>query len=35
MALVIEDGSIVSGANSYITVAEYSTWADARFGASR
>jgi len=35
MTLVIEDGSIVPGANSYITVAEYSAWADARFGVSR
>lgn len=35
MALIIEDGSIVAGANSYITVAEYNAWADARFGASR
>jgi len=30
MALVIEDGSIVSGANSYITVANYKSWADDR-----
>lgn len=35
MTLIIEDGSIVTGANSYITVAEYNTWADARFGAGR
>lgn len=35
MALVIEDGTQVTGANSYITVAEYTTWADARFGGSR
>lgn len=35
MALVIEDGSIVTGADSYITVAEYTAWADARFGDSR
>lgn len=33
MALTIEDGSIVANANSYITVAEYNTWADARFGS--
>lgn len=30
MALVIEDGSVVANANSYITVAEYKAWADAR-----
>lgn len=30
MALVIEDGSIVSGANSYVTLAEFKAWADAR-----
>lgn len=30
MALVIEDGSVVSGANSYITVAEYKAWAGDR-----
>jgi len=30
MALVVEDGSVVTGANSYVTVAEYKTWADAR-----
>jgi len=30
MALVIEDGSIVSGANSYITLAEYRSWANSR-----
>lgn len=35
MALTIEDGTIVANANSYITIAEYNTWADARFGASR
>lgn len=35
MTLIIEDGSNVSGANSYITVAEYTAWANARFGASR
>lgn len=35
MALVIEDGSQVAGATSYITVSEYSTWADNRFGAAR
>lgn len=35
MALVIEDGSIVDGADSYISEAEYISWADSRFGASR
>jgi len=30
MALVIEDGSVVANANSYITVAEFKDWADAR-----
>ena len=35
MALIIEDGSIVPNANSYITVAEYNAWADTRFGAGR
>lgn len=35
MALTIEDGTNVTGADSYITVAEYNTWADARFGAAR
>lgn len=35
MALTIEDGTIVTGADSYITETEYQTWADARFGAAR
>lgn len=35
MALTIEDGSVVTGADSYITATEYQTWADARFGAGR
>lgn len=35
MALVIEDGTNVTGANSYITEAEYTTWANARFGTAR
>ncbi len=35
MALVIEDGTIVAGANSYITVDEYKSWANARFGSGR
>lgn len=30
MALTIEDGSIISGANSYITRANYITWAAER-----
>ena len=30
MALVIEDGSVVSGANSYVTLAEFKAWADSR-----
>lgn len=35
MPLTIEDGSIVADADSYITVAEYTAWANARFDASR
>lgn len=30
MALVVEDGTIVSGANSYVTTAEYEAWLAAR-----
>jgi hypothetical protein len=30
MALVIEDGTLVSGANSYVTLNEYRAWANAR-----
>ena len=30
MALVVEDGSIVTGANTYVTVAEFKAWADDR-----
>jgi len=30
MALVIEDGSVVPNANSYITVDEFKAWADER-----
>jgi protease II len=30
MALIVEDGSLVANANSYITLAEYKAWADAR-----
>lgn len=35
MALTIEDGTNVSGADSYITATEYQTWANARFGSGR
>tara|TARA_R110000823_G_scaffold299015_1_gene419677 strand:+ start:50 stop:532 length:483 start_codon:yes stop_codon:yes gene_type:complete len=31
MTIIVEDGSIVPGANSYITVAEYEAWIDARY----
>lgn len=30
MALVVEDGSNVSGANTYVTLAEFKAWADER-----
>lgn len=30
MAIVVEDGTLVSGANSYSSVADFKTWADAR-----
>lgn len=30
MAIVVENGSVVAGANSYITLDEYRTWANAR-----
>lgn len=30
MALIVEDGSKVTGANTYITLAEFKAWADAR-----
>ena len=30
MTLVVEDGSKVTGANTYITLAEFKAWADAR-----
>lgn len=33
MALIVENGSIVANANSYITIAEYNAWANARFGS--
>lgn len=32
MPLIIEDGTIVPNANSYITIAEYNDWANVRFG---
>ena len=35
MPLIVEDGSIVAGANSYISEAEYAAWADSRFGSGR
>ena len=35
MPLIIEDGSIVEGANSYVTGVEYLDWSDARFGNNR
>ena len=30
MAIIVENGSVVAGANSYITLDEYRTWANAR-----
>lgn len=30
MAIIVEDGSIVANADSYVSVANYTTWADAR-----
>jgi len=30
MALIVEDGTEVSGANSYVSAADYVAWADAR-----
>lgn len=30
MALVVEDGSVVTGANTYVTLAEFKAWADDR-----
>lgn len=35
MTLIVEDGSIVPNANSYITVVEYSSWANSRYGSAR
>jgi len=32
MTITVEDGSLVSAANSYITVDEYRDWSSARFG---
>lgn len=33
MTLVIEDGSGVAGANSYVSAADYEAWETARFGS--
>lgn len=30
MALIVEDGSLVANANTYVSLAEYKAWADAR-----
>jgi len=30
MALVVEDGSVVTGANTYVSLAEFKAWADDR-----
>ena len=30
MTIIVEDGSIVANADSYVSVANYTTWADAR-----
>jgi hypothetical protein len=30
MTIIVEDGSIVTGADSYVSVADYEAWADAR-----
>lgn len=30
MAIVVEDGTVVAAANSYITIDEFQAWADAR-----
>ena len=30
MTLIVEDGSCVAGANTYVSLAEFKTWADAR-----
>jgi hypothetical protein len=30
MTIIVEDGSVVTGANSYVTLAEFKAWADAR-----
>jgi hypothetical protein len=35
MTLVIEDGSNVAGANSYVTEQEYTDWAGHRYGYDR
>lgn len=33
--LIVEDGTNVTGANSYVTASEYLEWSDARFGFDR
>lgn len=35
MALIVEDGTLVAGANSYITAEDYIDWAGLRFGYDR
>ena len=30
MTIIVEDGSIVTGADTYVSVADYESWADAR-----
>jgi predicted nucleotide-binding protein len=30
MTIIVEDGTVVTGANSYVTLAEFKAWADAR-----
>lgn len=35
MTLIVEDGTSVENANSYVSETEYLAWADARFGISR
>lgn len=35
MALIVEDGTIVANANSYVTEDEYIEWSGARFGYDR
>ena len=35
MTLIVEDGSIVPNANSYVSSDGYMSWADSRFGSGR